>query len=63
MISEPSRNGNASRSDEQTTSELALSAKDEAILADPETQDEYRRLFNEELRRRSCPGCGEEPWP
>lgn len=62
MINEPCGNGSAKRSDEQTQGGPALSASDEAILADPEKQDEYRRLFSEELRRRSCPGCGEEPW-
>ena len=62
MINEPCRNGNANRSDEQAKNDSPLSANDEAILADPVKQEEYRRLFSEELRRRSCPGCGEEPW-
>ncbi len=62
MISEPSRNGNAKHSVEQTANEPPLSTHDEAILTDPEKQEEYRRLLSEELRRRSCPGCGEEPW-
>jgi hypothetical protein len=59
MISEPIRNSNAKRPDVRKTNASQLSASDEAILADPDKQEEYRRLFNEELRRRSCPGCGE----
>ena len=62
MINESGRNGNAKRADEHALSEPPLSANDEATLADPEKQEEYRRRFSEELRRRSCPGCGEEPW-
>ena len=30
-------------------------------LEDEALQVEYRRAFIEQLRRRSCPGCGEEP--
>jgi hypothetical protein len=36
----------------------SLPATNETIL-DEEIQDTYRKAYFEELRRRSCPGCGE----
>lgn len=41
---------------EQEHSSMSVSKLDDEAL-----QAEYRRAFIEQLRRRSCPGCGEEP--
>ena len=38
----------------------ALSEKDLQDLADPEKQAEYRKAFAEQMRQRSCPGCGDD---
>jgi len=32
-----------------------------ADLSNDAQQDEYRRAYLEQLRRMSCPGCGEDP--
>ncbi len=43
-----------------TDADAPLDSKDLAHLADPQTQEEYRRAYLEQLRRRACPGCGDD---
>ena len=44
----------------QADADVPLDSKDLADLADPKTQEEYRQAFLEQLRRRACPGCGDD---
>ncbi len=36
-----------------------LTVQQQADLNDPETQARYISEFNEQMRRLSCPGCGD----
>lgn len=44
----------------ETTSEAPNTVESE-ILQDDAKQAEYRKAYLEQLRRMSCPGCGEDP--
>jgi len=37
-----------------------LESAESAQLADPDKQGEYRREYLAQLKRRACPGCGEQ---
>ncbi|WP_442483359.1 hypothetical protein [Aeoliella sp. SH292] len=39
---------------------IAASQTDAAQLADVELQEKYRKEYLAQLRRRSCPECGED---
>jgi hypothetical protein len=39
----------------------APNASEADILQDEAQQAEYRKAYLEQLRRMSCPGCGEDP--
>ncbi len=39
---------------------ITETAADEAELADAELQERYRKEYLAQLRRLSCPGCGED---
>ena len=43
-----------------TDTDTPLDPKDLADLANQQTQDEYRRAYLQQLRRRACPGCGDD---
>ena len=46
--------------DKTETSRTDSTANVEQVeLADAETQAKYRAAYLEQLRRRSCPGCGD----
>jgi hypothetical protein len=47
--------------DESAPRDTSL-ASDKAPLEDAELQARYRKEFLLQLRRLSCPGCGEEPF-
>lgn len=38
---------------------VPLTTQQQADLTDPDTQARYLAEFNEQLRRRFCPGCGD----
>lgn len=40
--------------------EQPLPHAEEKRATDPQTQEQYRRAYIEQLRRPSCPGCGED---
>lgn len=40
--------------------ENQLTTEQLADLQSPATQQAYRRAYLEQLRRQSCPGCGDE---
>lgn len=40
-------------------SQCGVTEQQQADLNDPNKQAEYLAAFNEQLRRRYCPGCGE----
>ena len=50
-----------SESDEQHPDPVAesLSPAQEQQLSDEQLQEQYRQAYLEQLRRRSCPGCGD----
>ena len=36
-------------------------SQDSSPLSDAELQEQYRKDYIEQLKRMSCPGCGEDP--
>jgi hypothetical protein len=47
----------------QTPEAQSLSPAEQEQLSDAATQEEYRREYLAQLRRRACPGCGESDDP
>lgn len=45
--------------DEPSQSSSPITERQEADLADASVQEQYREEYLRQLRRRSCPGCGE----
>jgi hypothetical protein len=43
-----------------TDANASLDSEKLVYLADPETQEEYRKAFLDQLRLRICPGCGDD---
>jgi hypothetical protein len=47
----------------QAPQSQSLSPAEQEQLSDAATQEEYRREYLAQLRRRACPGCGESDDP
>jgi hypothetical protein len=48
-----------SQAESKEISEVSLTTQQQADLTDSDTQARYLAEFNEQLRRRFCPGCGD----
>lgn len=59
MSLEPQKNQAHQAGDESPTGEPPT-ASDNAQLDDAELQERYRKEYLAQLRRLSCPGCGED---
>lgn len=59
MRLEPNR-GPAPKPEEHPNLSDATAPPEDTVASDNATQEAYRQAYLEQLRRRSCPGCGED---
>jgi hypothetical protein len=58
----PDPQGQASSPSAESTDSLDTNVPDQMLSEEQlaKQQDEYRQAYLEQLRRRSCPGCGDD---